>query len=118
MIKATMQELSKDPTEFIQQSVHPVMETIGEAVKLVVPLVPFFFMAMFGLRSKTLAGRPHPRRRHRGKRCDRREDGRGNPGRPVLALRYDAKTPPRRVATRTSSGLPMMAGDRAPGAQR
>jgi hydrophobe/amphiphile efflux-1 (HAE1) family protein len=89
-IKATMDELSKDfpaglkytvvynPTEFIQQSVDAVIETIGEAIILVVlvvilflqtwraaviPIVAipvsligtFFFMAMFGFSLNNLS---------------------------------------------------------------
>jgi hydrophobe/amphiphile efflux-1 (HAE1) family protein len=90
MIKTTMEELSKDfpeglkytivynPTEFIQQSVDAVVETIGEAVILVVLVVilflqtwraavipiiaipvslvgTFFFMAMFGFSLNNLS---------------------------------------------------------------
>src|SRR5262249_4378203 len=89
-VKSTMDELAKDfpdglkytvvynPTEFIQQSVDAVVETIGEAVILVVlavilllqpcrsaviPIIaipvsligPFFFMALFGFSLNNLS---------------------------------------------------------------
>ena len=112
-IKSTMDELSKkfpagleytiiyNPTEFIQQSIDAVTETIAEAIVLVVlvvilflqtwraaiiPIVAipvsligtFFFMAMLRvLAQQSIAVRPGSRRRDRGRRCDRRGGERG-----------------------------------------
>ena len=102
-----------NPTQFIQQSVDAVIETIGEAIVLVVlvvilflqtwraaviPIVAipvslvgtFFFMASVRLHAQqSVAVRPRARDRHRGRRCDRggRERRAQHRGRAVAARR-------------------------------